>query len=339
VKSPEDMLLPFTKIKAIAGFVLLLLFFSCASGLKLLNYERQPGSSAGEEWGIHKAGTEWWYLSGMLTDEEGHGYFFQYTLFHGVRLTMRGYSIHIALTDLDAEKHYFEEIKNIPSGKCTIQEHNILCPNTSLRLFDDSITLLVQNDSIGFDLSMKILREPHWHGDNGVITMGDTTDRKQDSYYYSFPELAVTGQLTLPDAGIQGEMISVNVVGDAWLDKQWGNFNATPWFWSSIRFNDGDRAMLFYFPENGHKEGTLFAKDGKVIPFTGFDVDPVDSGQQNFDKWDVFFSDKQVEYTIKPYLNIPFQSSLLGITYWEGLCRLFDDKGNDAGWCVVEITR
>jgi predicted secreted hydrolase len=165
--------------------------------------------------------------------------------------------------------------------------------------------------------------------------MGDNSDQKKDSYYYSFPYLVIKGVMTLPDPDEPGVMKEVKVSGEAWFDKQWGNFKPVTWYWSSVRFNDGDRAMLFYFPEQEHKEGTYIPEDKEAYPFVDFTVESFEE-KDSYLKWTVYFSNRQAEYTIVPYLDIPFQSTRLGITYWEGMCRLLDENGQEAGWCVLE---
>ncbi len=57
------------------------------------------------------------------------------------------------------------------------------------------------------------------------------------SYYYYAPSMALTGTVTVGDE-------THRVVGNAWLEHQWGNYStadpeAYKWRWGSVRFDDG----------------------------------------------------------------------------------------------------
>jgi predicted secreted hydrolase len=274
-----------------AFMAIILVMFACATGSKLLDYAPGDGVEPEQEWGMHKTKVEWWYASGRLTDVDGHDYFFQYTLFQGVLLNFRGYSRHLSITDLDLGKHYFEEKNTIPSGKCKSSHSLIDCRHSSLELLQDSILLDAQGDSLGFDISMKILRDPIWHGSDRVVSMGDPADPKQDSYYYSFPCLEVQGAIEIPDPDHPGKMKSIKVSGDAWIDKQWGRFKPVSWTWFSIRFPDGDRAMLYHFAGKGHMEGPYIPLDKDEYPFTGFEV--ITNGEKEGNlSWNVEFHNR-----------------------------------------------
>ena len=339
MREPQKIGLPGKLRPAPAIIVLIMALWACATGSKLLDFTPCEGLSARNEWGMHKAGVEWWYLSGKVADSTGHVYFFQYTLFHGMRLTFQGHSVHLAVSDLDNGRHYFEEENYVPSGKISTSSSLIRCQNSFIERNGDSIHLFARGDSTGLDLSMEILQDAIWHGSHGMISMGDTSDRGQDSYYYSFPSLSVNGTLSLPDPGDPGRWREIHVTGDAWFDKQWGDFKPVPWVWASVRFNDGGRAMLFYFPGSGHKEGTLIPTDGRAAAFTAFSVETVEDNGNGAMKWKVNLHGQQAGFFLEPYLDIPFHATRFGITYWEGLCRLLDENGNEEGWAVVEVNR
>ena len=69
--------------------------------------------------------------------------------------------------------------------------------------------------------------------------------------------------------------------GDAWLDHQWGSFQADPrafnWDWFSCRFHDRTELMLYRFrdretgtPLAAFRNGTFVRRDGTSTPVTHF---------------------------------------------------------------------
>ena len=67
-------------------------------------------------------------------------------------------------------------------------------------------------------------------------------DALSASYYYSLPQLAVSGELA-----IEGR--TAPVTGDAWLDHEWSSekldFEARGWDWTGINLDDGGALMAF----------------------------------------------------------------------------------------------
>jgi len=135
---------------------------------------------------------------------------------------------------------------------------------------------------------------------------------------------------------------NIQVSGEGWFDKQWGNFKMLPWHWFSLRFDDGESIMLFNFLESGQRDGTYIPKDGIARPLQDFSAIP-DTIQENSSEigmiWKVSLPIKDSIYFIEPVLRLPYQKTRFGITYWEGLCRLLDRNGKSKGWCVAEVAK
>jgi predicted secreted hydrolase len=90
------------------------------------------------------------------------------------------------------------------------------------------------------DLVLHAGAPPLLQGDRGVSRKGPApTDA---SYYYSRPQLAVTGTL-----GLDGQ--ARGVTGIAWLDHEWSSrylpVGAVGWDWTGINFDDGAALMAF----------------------------------------------------------------------------------------------
>ena len=105
-----------------------------------------------------------------------------------------------------------------------------------------------------FRLELKFVRSaaPLLQGDAGYSRKGPRPESA--SYYYSLPQLRVTG--TLARAGKE-----TRVTGTAWLDHEWSSApmdrNAVGWDWTGINFSDGGALMAFRMRDKAG--GTLWA--------------------------------------------------------------------------------
>jgi predicted secreted hydrolase len=89
---------------------------------------------------------------------------------------------------------------------------------------------------------MRAPNAPVVQGDGGYSRKGPLPE--QASYYYSRPQLAVSGQLTLAAPARQHQ---VNGVG--WLDHEWSSQLLDPrargWDWVGLNLDDGSALMAF----------------------------------------------------------------------------------------------
>src|SRR6267143_6949701 len=70
-------------------------------------------------------------------------------------------------------------------------------------------------------------------GIEGFIQEGAHEDR---SYYYSLPRVQIEGRITY--TGKSGLRREIDVTGQGWVDRQWGDFLTKSWEWSSLRFSN-----------------------------------------------------------------------------------------------------
>jgi predicted secreted hydrolase len=91
------------------------------------------------------------------------------------------------------------------------------------------------------DLNFAPTQAPLAQGENGVSRKGP--DAAQASYYYSEPQLRVTGTLQI------GAATASAVTGIAWLDHEWSSTVMAPealgWDWTGINLADGGALMAF----------------------------------------------------------------------------------------------
>jgi hydroxyneurosporene synthase CrtC len=95
-------------------------------------------------------------------------------------------------------------------------------------------------------------------GIEGFIREGAPEDR---SYYYSLPRVQLVGRITYTGKG--GVRREIDVTGQRWVDRQWGNFLTRSWEWSSLRFSSGARVNLYNFA-NGYQVATYQKADGST---------------------------------------------------------------------------
>jgi hypothetical protein len=128
------------------------------------------------------------------------------------------------------------------------------------------------------------------------------------SFYYSLPPLIVSGKLSYTNES--GANKTIDVVGQGWVDRQWGDFKTQAWEWASFRFDNGARVNLHSF-ENAHKVGTHQKADGSLqwidnftIKQNGYDKAP--SGQWVSSGWGYDFPisvEGSRHYTVVPFSN------------------------------------
>lgn len=208
-----------------------------------------------------------------------------------------------------------------------------------------------QQDSKPMKLAvdMDCLKKPLIVGSDGVVFFGD----HEFSYYYSLTRLLVTGKIT-----ING--FSEDVLGNAWIDHQWGNFvnqNPPPWGltitheWFSLQLNDNREIVVgdLWDRETGEKidqsytDGlNLINTDGSVELLKDYTITPLafwnDTTDERFYscQWHIIETSKSIDLIVTPVFlnqvmrfkeNYPLLQQVLeelfpGACFWEGVCTI-----------------
>ncbi|MEY6432556.1 carotenoid 1,2-hydratase [Thioalkalicoccus limnaeus] len=219
--------------------------------------------------------TEWWYITGWLTDDAGHERGFQVTFFRigtGIgadnpsRFAPRHLILaHAAIADptngrlIHAERveRALEPLAGAAQGATRAWIGDWL-----LALEDEHYHTRIDADGFAFDL---ILDPPGPPVLNGRAGFSQKTPNPQNaSYYYSRPQLAVSGRLSI---GGRERPVS----GHAWLDHEWSSEilpdEAQGWDWLGINLHDGGSLMAFQMRARDGDElwaaGTLRSGDGR----------------------------------------------------------------------------
>jgi predicted secreted hydrolase len=237
--------------------------------------------------GAHPAfRTEWWYATGWLETPDHKPLGFQITFFRSK--TGKG----------GDEKSAFDPSQLIiahaalsdPAHGRLVHDQNIArqgmglayakTGNTDVRLDKWSMTRAsdgrysVDADAAGFalHLTFKPTQPPMIQGERGYSRKGPSP--AQASYYYSEPQLEVSGSVVRPSSA------RVNVTGHAWLDHEWSSTllasDATGWDWLGANLDDGTALMAFKVrARDGHAvwaHAALRRADGRTTQFGPADV-------------------------------------------------------------------
>ncbi len=199
--------------------------------------------------------TEWWYITGWLTDETGTERGFQVTFFRvgtGIgadnpsRFAPRQLILaHAAIADpISGALIHAERIERAldPLAGADIGRTRAWIGDWELVLDDDGTQYRTRILSDAFDLDLELAPPgpPVLNGREGFSQK--TPDPRNASYYYSRPQLVVGGRIRIEGADLR-------VTGHAWLDHEWSSeimpAQARGWDWMGINLNDGGSLMAF----------------------------------------------------------------------------------------------
>lgn len=283
---------------------------------------------------------EWWYVTANLTAENGQVFGAQWTLFRQAiqsesaakkpdRRTWSSTEFwmgHAALTSPD--QHFSAEkvarggigqagakpspfdawiddwaFTQKPAADSTKPEYTV---NASGNEFTYSLELIQTGPMV-------------LQGDEGYSVK---SDQGQASHYFSNPFLKATGSVT-----IGGKTLQVN--GDAWLDREWSSQplagNQKGWDWFSLRFQGGDKLMLFGLRSDAnqpYKSATWIDADGKTEALQGsaLHMQPLRfaavEGRKIPVEWQIKIPSKNVAITVKALNDNSWMNT--SISYWEG---------------------
>ena len=248
-----------------------------------------------EDTGAHPGfRTEWWYATGWLDDPDGKPLGFQITFFRSATghdpadpsafAPTQLIIAHAALSDPGPDGRYVHDQKIARQGFGLAFAKT---GNTDVKVDAWQLTRAADGhydvtiDATGFALQLRLTptQPPLLQGDNGYSRKGPLAE--QASYYYSEPQLRVSGSVTrapLPNQGSDRDgqaearatnadadtnantgavtgrhagrgVGSVAVTGSAWLDHEWSttvlSADAVGWDWLGANLRDGTALMAF----------------------------------------------------------------------------------------------
>ena len=302
---------------------------------------------------------EWWYLTGRLLARE-HEFGFQLTFFRSrVPATQNMTSAfaakqlvfaHAAVTDVAGRKLWHDQRiarEGFGIAQASQSDTDIRLRDWSLRRAGTSYQAKAVAGDFSFDLVLNETQAILLQGDRGLSRKGPQPE--QSSYYYSLPQLQVSGTL-----GLGKENLPVQ--GTAWLDHEWSQSLLDPlavgWDWIGINLLDGGALTAFQLRDKSGRalwDGGSFrsrAMGAKAQIFARGEVQFVAVRQwtspltkANYPvEWAV--QTPLGRYRIKAVVGDQELDSRVstGAVYWEGLSELFDSSDRLVGRGYLEMT-
>ena len=304
---------------------------------------------------------EWWYVTGQLDDVESKAKAprgFQVTFFR-VRTGLAADNpskfaprqvlfAHAAIADPATGKlHHAQRSARAGFDLAYAREGQL-----DVKLDDWSIRQVtpgryvtaVHGEDFDFELTLTSTQPPLLQGERGFSRKGP--DPRAASYYYSLPQLAVSGEVK-----VNGSARKVS--GQAWFDHEWSSDyvdeSALGWDWLGVNMTDGGALMAFRMRDRQGGErwagATMRAGEARTFGREQVEWTPLKTwrsprtGVTYPVEWRVQVGDRR--YRVEPLLLDAELDSrpTTGILYWEGPIRLVDEAtGKEAGRGYLELT-
>lgn len=297
---------------------------------------------------------EWWYLTAVLTGEDGKDYGAQWTLFRlalapsgtlaeGDWTSPQVWMGHAAVTS-SGSHHFAEKLARGGIGQAGVEAAPFAAWIDDWQMTGtgpadtDALSALrvqAQAKAFSYDLSLQATGPVVLQGADGYSVKSASG---QASYYYSQPFYRVEGQIRIGGA-------DVAVTGNAWLDHEWSSQPLAPkqtgWDWFSLLLDDGARVMGFRLRDGGagYTSATWIAADGTPAPLPpgaltampGAEADV--SGRRLPVSWRLRLPERGLDVSLAPLNPQAWNPSV--VPYWEGPVRI---SGSHRGRGYLEMT-
>ncbi len=301
---------------------------------------------------------EWWYITANLKDDQGQHWGLQWTLFRqalDAKVDTQGWDsnqlwmAHAAIST--PQGHSFEQrfarggigqagVENKGNFNAWLDDWQWQASGASM--FPAELKFSVGDTRV----EMKLESSSHWvlHGDRGY---SQKSAQGQASYYYSQPDINISGILRTDDE-------EITLSGKAWLDREWSSQplaqNQTGWDWFSLHFSDGNKLMLYQLREDdgGHwLSGTWISADGETWTLQGADIEMTVLSKRSINideqtsielplEWSIKLPQLDRQWRVKPLYDAQWMGTRFA--YWEGVVLIEDEDGRPAGEGYMELT-
>jgi len=322
---------------------------------------------------------EWWYITGHARAGSGaqaREFGFQITFFRThVDNTQQMQSrfaarqllfAHAAVTDLQGRRFWHDQ----RIARAGFEVASASETDTALRLRDWSLVRTkgvyqarIAGDDFALDLAFTPTQDVLLQGDQGLSRKGP--DAGQASAYYSVPQLAFEGAIT-----VQGQPFAVvgagartadaaftPAQGAAWLDHEWSNSLLHPaavgWDWMGMNLFDGSALTAFRIRDKagqalwdggsfrhptmaGGKPYVFGRREAAFQPVRGW-KSPLTQATYPVEWLVRTPSDNYVVRALMDNQELDSRNST-GAVYWEGLCDLLDSNKRHVGRGYLEMT-
>jgi predicted secreted hydrolase len=301
--------------------------------------------------------TEWWYITGQA-ESGGRLFGFQVTFFRSRVEATQGMAsrfaarqilfAHAAVTDVQGAKLWHDDrIAREGFDIASAAEGDARLRLRDWSLVRDGEAWHTRVPATGFALDLRCAPSQPvlLQGRMGLSRKGPL--ERQASYYYSHPQLAVSGTLSL-----QGR--DFRVAGKAWMDHEWSDeylaAEAVGWDWIGMNLDDGSALMGFRIRR---KDGSTLWDGGAFRSARG-DLTIASPGETEFRpqrRWTSPLSNASypVEWMVRTPADVYTVRAVIdnqeldsrgstGAIYWEGLADLIDSQGKRVGRGYLEMT-
>ena len=308
--------------------------------------------------GAHPAfRSEWWYITGWVQDARGNNFGIQVTFFRNrPRVAEANPSAfaprqlvfaHAAIAEARHGKlRHDQRAARTGFGLAEAREEttDVWIGDWSLKLIGDSYVAKIAARDFEFDLRFSSSQPVLPQGEQGFSRKGAAL--ASASYYYSQPQLAVSGSVAITsDSGA--------VTGIAWLDHEWSSealaTEASGWDWIGINLNDGGALMAFRIRD--HSGAALWAGGAlREASGTARSFEPNEIRFTARRRWRsprtgveypvaMLVNVGDVEYALEPLMDDQELDSRVttGTVYWEGAVRAIR-AGREVGRGYLELT-
>jgi len=317
---------------------------------------------------------EWWYVTGALQAQQRQ-FGFQLTFFRlRVDATQAMTSAfaakqlifaHAAVTDVAGGRLLHDQRLARSSGASAVDlagastdDTDVWLRDWSLKRHGDRYQARMHGSGFAFALDLQTTQPLLLQGDQGLSRKGPQA--AQASFYYSLPQLRVTGALTLA-----GQALPVS--GRAWLDHEWSQSllhpQAVGWDWVGMNLHDGSALTAFRLRDSSG--GTLWAggswrAQGMAEPLVFTPQDLRFTPQRNWQspasgasypvQWALEVRHPAAgstdgapawqHYRVQALIDNQELDSqrATGTIYWEGLSDLLDAQNQPVGRGYLEMT-
>lgn len=301
--------------------------------------------------------TEWWYVTGHAT-AGARSFGFQVTFFRsrvdatqGMRSAFAAKQLlfaHAAVTDVGAGRLLHDDrIARAGFGvaEASEQDARLRLRDWSLVREADAWHAVLPAREFALELRFAPTQPVLLQGRDGLSRKGP--EAAQASYYYSLPQLAVTGRIALRERAFE-------VNGRAWLDHEWSEAlmhpEAVGWDWIGMNLEDGGALTAFRLRR---RDGSALWDGGSLRTAAGvLSVFPPGATEFAPVRW--WTSPRsQARYPVEWRVRVPGGAYTVravldaqeldsrgstGAIYWEGLSELLDAGGRVVGRGYLEMT-
>ncbi|MBN3804616.1 carotenoid 1,2-hydratase [Paraburkholderia sp. Ac-20336] len=316
--------------------------------------------------GAHPAfRTEWWYATGWLNTPDNRPLGFQVTFFRSATghdpadpsafAPSQLIIAHAALSDPALGRLIHDQrIAREGFGLAYAKPANTdvkLDAWKMIRAADGHYDVAIDASGFSLHLVLTPTQAPLIQGEHGYSRKGPRPE--QASYYYSEPQLHVTGNVIRPAANGNAAGRDTLVTGTAWLDHEWSSTlldaDAVGWDWLGANLADGSTLMAFKVRRrDGHAQwahATLRKPDGQITRFGPDQVDftPIRTWRSPRTNASYPVSMKvrtgPLTWQFDPLMDDQELDSRqsTGAVYWEGAERV-SREGVEMGHAYLELT-